>query len=121
MLRSVDNTAKRAGSQRSLPLPSNACVSFSLNWEREKGRAEGMLGYAERTISHLLISSGSPHAHMQNTPSPSTLGLVLHRVPATRPDGQTYPYHTLTGPFSCSEDMLYHIFKHQFVTSYTKV
>ncbi len=64
MLRSGDKTARRrAGSQRSLPLPSNACVSVSLNCEREKGRAEGMLGYAERTISHLLISSGSPHAN----------------------------------------------------------
>ncbi len=49
MLRSGDKTARRrAGSQRSLPLPSNACVSVSLNCEREKGRAEGMLGYAER-------------------------------------------------------------------------
>ncbi|CAM4634896.1 unnamed protein product [Leuciscus chuanchicus] len=54
-----------------------------------------MLDYAERTISHLLISSGSPHAHMQTR--------RVRRVPATRPDGQTHPYHTQTGLFSCSE------------------
>lgn len=97
MLRSLDNTArKRAGSQRSRPLPSNACLSFPLNCECEKGWTERMLDlplFGENDQSPLNLVRFTPCTHA-NTPSQNALGLVHRRVPATWHDQQTWPYHT---------------------------